>query len=114
MAFISGILFLIVSIIAFYIFAKKLLAIKRNIQLGRPVDLNDQPLARWKNVFLLALGQKKMFRNIPVALFHLIVYVGFIIINIELLEIIIDGLFGTHRFFEPFLGAFYPFLINSF
>ncbi len=114
MAFISGIIFLIVSIIAFYIFAKKLLAIKRNIQLGRPVDLNDQPLARWKNVFLLALGQKKMFRNIPVALFHLIVYVGFIIINIELLEIIIDGLFGTHRFFEPFLGAFYPFLINSF
>ncbi|MEY4458981.1 MAG: hypothetical protein RIT38_186, partial [Bacteroidota bacterium] len=91
-----------------------MLAIKRNIQLGRPVDLNDQPLARWKNVFLLALGQKKMFRNIPVALLHLIVYVGFIIINIELLEIIIDGLFGTHRFFEPFLGAFYPFLINSF
>ncbi len=114
MAFISGIIFLIVSIIAFYIFAKKLLAIKRNIQLGRPVDLNDQPLARWKNVFLLALGQKKMFRNIPVALLHLIVYVGFIIINIELLEIIIDGLFGTHRFFEPFLGACYPFLINSF
>jgi heterodisulfide reductase subunit C len=114
MAFISGIIFLIVSIIAFYIFAKKLLAIKRNIQLGRPVDLKDQPLARWKNVFLLALGQKKMFRNIPVALLHLIVYVGFIIINIELLEIIIDGLFGTHRFFEPFLGACYPFLINSF
>lgn len=114
MAFISGIIFLIVSIIAFYIFAKKLLAIKRNIQLGRPVDLNGQPLARWRNVFLLALGQKKMFRNIPVALLHLIVYVGFIIINIELLEIIIDGLFGTHRFFEPFLGACYPFLINSF
>ena len=64
MAFISGILFLIVSIIAFSIFAKKLLAIKRNIQLGRPVDLNDQPLARWKNVFLLAFGQKKMFKNV--------------------------------------------------
>jgi ferredoxin len=114
MEFISGIIFLVLSVIAFYSFTKKLLQIKRNINLGRPVEINDQPIARWKNVFLLALGQKKMFRNIPVALLHLIVYVGFIIINIELLEIIIDGLFGTHRFFEPFLGSCYPFLINSF
>ncbi|MBP5999084.1 MAG: (Fe-S)-binding protein [Sediminibacterium sp.] len=114
MEFISGIIFLILSVFAFYSFAKKLLQIGRNIHLGRPVAINDQPLERWKNVFLLALGQKKMFRNIPVALMHLIVYVGFIIINIELLEIIIDGLFGTHRFFAPYLGAFYPFLINSF
>ena len=114
MEYISGIIFLILSVIAFYSFAKKLLIIKRNIHLGRPVELNDQPLERWKNVFLLALGQKKMFRNVPVALMHLIVYVGFIIINIELLEIIIDGILGTHRFFEPFLGAFYPLLINIF
>ncbi len=114
MEFISGIIFLVLSVIAFYSFTKKLLQIKRNINLGRPVEINDQPIERWKNVFLLALGQKKMFRNIPVALLHLIVYVGFIIINIELLEIIIDGLFGTHRFFEPFLGSCYPFLINSF
>ena len=114
MEFISGIVFSILSVIAFYIFAKKLLTIKRNIQLGRPVELNDQPIARWKNVFLLALGQKKMFRNIPVALLHLMLYVGFIIINIELLEIIIDGIFGTHRFFMPYLGVLYPILINSF
>jgi heterodisulfide reductase subunit C len=114
MAFISGIVFSILSVIAFYIFGKKLLTIKRNIQLGRPVELNDQPIARWKNVFLLALGQKKMFRNIPVAVLHLILYVGFIIINTELLEIIIDGIFGTHRFFKPYLGALYPILINSF
>jgi heterodisulfide reductase subunit C len=114
MEFISGIIFLILSVIAFYIFAKKLLTIKRNIHLGRPVALNDQPMARWKNVFLLALGQKKMFRNIPVALLHIILYVGFIIINIELLEIIVDGILGTHRFFEPFLGLLYPYLINSF
>jgi ferredoxin len=114
MEFISGIVFSILSVIAFYIFAKKLLTIKRNIHLGRPVELKDQPIARWKNVFLLALGQKKMFRNIPVALLHLILYVGFIIINTELLEIIIDGIFGTHRFFKPFLGALYPILINSF
>jgi heterodisulfide reductase subunit C len=114
MEFISGIIFLILSVIAFYIFGKKILTIKRNIHLGRPVELNDQPIARWKNVFLLALGQKKMFRNIPVALLHLILYVGFIIINIELLEIVIDGIIGTHRFFQPFLGGLYPFLINSF
>jgi heterodisulfide reductase subunit C len=114
MEFISSIIFLLLTVIAFYIFAKKILRIKRNIHLGRPVELNDQPIARWKNVFLLALGQKKMFRNIPVALLHLILYVGFIIINIELLEIIIDGIAGTHRFFAPFLGGLYPFLINSF
>ena len=114
MEFISSIIFLLLTVIAFYIFAKKLLTIKRNIHLGRSIELNDQPLARWKNVFLLALGQKKMFRNIPVALLHLILYVGFVIINIELLEIIIDGIAGTHRFFAPFLGGLYPFLINSF
>ncbi len=114
MEFISSIIFLLLTVIAFYIFAKKLLTIKRNIHLGRSIELNDQPLARWKNVFLLALGQKKMFRNIPVALLHVILYVGFVIINIELLEIIVDGIFGTHRFFEPFLGVLYPILINSF
>ena len=114
MEFISGIVFSILSVIAFYIFGKKLLTIKRNIHLGRSIELNDQPLARWKNVFMLALGQKKMFRNIPVAVLHLILYVGFIIINTELLEIIIDGIFGTHRFFKPFLGTLYPILINSF
>jgi heterodisulfide reductase subunit C len=114
MEFISNIIFLLLTVIAFYIFAKKILRIKRNIHLGRSIELNDQPIARWKNVFLLALGQKKMFRNIPVALLHLIIYVGFIIINIELLEIIIDGIAGTHRFFAPFLGGLYPFLINSF
>jgi len=114
MELISGIIFLILSVIAFYIFGKKILTIKRNIHLGRPVELNDQPNARWKNVFLLALGQKKMFQNIPVALLHLILYVGFIIINTELLEIIIDGIFGTHRFFKPYLGFLYPILINSF
>jgi heterodisulfide reductase subunit C len=114
MEFISSIIFILLTVIAFYIFAKKLGTIKRNIHLGRSTELNDQPLARWKNVFLLALGQKKMFRNIPVALLHLILYVGFIIINIELLEIIMDGIVGTHRIFAPFLGGLYPFLINSF
>ena len=114
MEFISGIIFLVLSVIAFFSFTKKLLEIKRNINLGRPLEINDQPIERWKNVFLLALGQKKMFRNIPVALLHLIVYVGFIIINIELLEIIIDGITGKHRVFLPFIGSYYSLFINVF
>jgi len=82
--------------------------------MGKDFSANDEPIARWKNVFLLALGQKKMFRNPMVAVLHLFVYVGFIVINIELLEIVIDGLLGTHRLFEPYLGASYTVLINIF
>src|SRR5262249_44736749 len=77
-------------------------------------DLSDNPGLRWKNVLLLAFGQKKMFRNPLVAVLHFFVYAGFIIINIEVLEIMLDGIFGTHRLFSPMLGGFYTFLINSF
>ncbi len=106
--------FVIVTILAFFLFGKKILSIRKNILLGKDINLNDQPAKRWKNVFLLALGQKKMFRNPLVAILHLIVYVGFIIINIELLEIIVDGISGGHRVFAPYLGACYAYLINSF
>jgi ferredoxin len=82
--------------------------------LGRPEDLTDNPKERWKNMILLALGQKKMFANPTVAILHLILYAGFIIINIEVLEILIDGITGYHRIFREPLGAFYSFLINSF
>ncbi len=88
--------------------------IRRNILLGKDEDRSDNPGARWKNVLLLAFGQKKMFRNPLVAIMHLFVYVGFVIINIEVLEIGLDGLLGTHRLFLPALGGFYNFLINSF
>ena len=106
--------FVIVTVLAFSLFGKKLLSIRKNILLGKDINLNDQPIKRWKNVFLLALGQKKMFRNPLVAFLHLIIYVGFIIINIELLEIIVDGISGGHRVFAPYLGAYYAYLINSF
>ena len=76
--------------------------------------MNDEPGARWKNVLLLAFGQKKMFRNPLVAFLHLFVYVGFVIINIEILEIIVDGLTGKHRIFAPYLAGLYPILINAF
>jgi heterodisulfide reductase subunit C len=114
MAIISELLFSITTIIALFFFSRQLLTIKRNISIGKELDLSDQPARRWKNVLLLALGQKKMFRNPLVAILHIIVYVGFIIINIELLEIIVDGVTGHHRLFSHFLGSFYNFLINSF
>lgn len=101
--------------VAVFIFYKKAAALRRNIFLGREVSINDNPSARWRNVLLLALGQKKMFQNPFVGVMHFIIYAGFIIINLEMLEIVLDGILGTHRLFLPWLGAgFYSFLINSF
>jgi heterodisulfide reductase subunit C len=114
MEYLPQILFALLITAGSVLFTRNLLRIRRNILLGRPEALNDQKGLRWKNVMILALGQKKMFRNIPVALMHLIIYVGFIIINIELLEIVLDGLLGTHRLFRDSLGSCYTFLINSF
>lgn len=114
MQLIQQILFILVTFIAIYLFAKKISEIRRNILLGKDEDLNDRPNERWRNLILNALGQKKMFQNIPVAILHFFVYAGFIIINIEILEIIIDGIAGTHRFFYSFLGNIYAFLINIF
>ena len=108
------ILFILISGIAILLFAKKAKEIIRNINLGRDENLNNNSGMRWKNVLLLAFGQKKMFRNPLVAVMHFFVYAGFIIINIEVLEIVLDGIAGTHRLFAPMLGAFYTFLINSF
>jgi heterodisulfide reductase subunit C len=114
MALIAQLAFSLITGIAFFFFGRKLMNIKRNIFLGKSLEIKDAPAKRWRNVLILALGQKKMFRNPLVAILHLFVYVGFIIINIELLEIIVDGIAGTHRIFKPYLGSFYDFLINSF
>lgn len=97
-----------------WFFSKKAKEIRRNILLGVDEDLTDNKPQRWKNMLLLAFGQKKMFKNPLVAVLHLFIYVGFIIINIEVLEIVLDGLLGTHRLFLPALGSFYTFLINVF
>lgn len=85
----------------------------RNIRLGRAEDRTDNPVARWRTMLLVAFGQKKMFKRPFAALLHLFVYLGFVIINIEMLEIVIDGLFGTHRIFAG-LGVAYDFLISAF
>ncbi len=108
------IIFVLISAVAIWLFSKKVKEISRNIKLGRDEDLNDRPSQRWRNVLLLAFGQKKMFRNPLVAVLHFFVYAGFIIINIEVLEIVLDGLLGTHRLFLKPLGSLYPLLINCF
>lgn len=108
------ILFVAILAAAVWLFTKNIMTIRRNIFLGRKEDFSDNPGLRWKNVMLLALGQKKMFKNPLVAVMHLVIYAGFIIINIEVLEIVLDGILGTHRLFFPLLGGFYTFLINCF
>lgn len=108
------IFFILVTLFAILLFAKKTRQVRRNILLGVDENLSDHPSDRWRNVLLLALGQKKMFRNPLVAILHLIIYAGFLIINIEVLEIAVDGLIGTHRIFSSALGILYPLLINSF
>ena len=114
MQILQQILFVLVSIISIWLFTKKVKEISRNIKLGRDEDFSDNKSLRWKNVLLLAFGQKKMFKNPLVAVLHFFVYAGFIIINIEVLEIVLDGIFGTHRLFAKPLGSFYTFLINAF
>ncbi len=114
MHILQQLLFLIILGTAIFLFARKAKYITRNILLGRDVDLSDNKRERWRNVILLALGQKKMFRYPLVAFMHFIIYAGFIIINIEVLEIVLDGIFGTHRLFAKPLGMAYTGLINSF
>lgn len=93
---------------------RRIRQIRHNILLGRPENLSDQPAERWKTMLLVAFGQKKMFKRWIPAVLHLFIYVGFILINLEVLEIILDGLLGTHRLFAPALGGFYTFLISFF
>jgi hypothetical protein len=99
---------------ATWLFSRKISAIRRNILLGKDENFTDRSGERWKNLLLLAFGQKKMFKNPLVAVMHFVIYAGFIIINIEVLEIVLDGIFGTHRLFAGMLGGFYAALINSF
>lgn len=114
MQIVQQVLFAICLGAAILFFSKKVKEIRRNILIGLDEDLTDNPSQRWKNMLLLAFGQKKMFKNPLVAILHLFVYVGFVVINIEVLEIVLDGLLGTHRLFLSTLGGIYTFLINAF
>jgi heterodisulfide reductase subunit C len=113
MGYLDNILFAIILILGFGFFTLNIRKIIRNIKLGKDINRSDNPLFRWKNMAMIALGQSKMVKRPIAGVLHIIVYIGFVIINIELLEIIIDGLFGTHRVFS-FLGTFYDILIGSF
>ncbi len=113
MQLVQQILFIVLIAAAIWLFVKKTKFILRNINLGRDEKFESHP-ERWKNVLLIAFGQKRMFDKPLVALLHFAVYAGFLIINIEILEIILDGIFGTHRLFSPYLGDFYSFVINFF
>lgn len=102
-----------ILIAALSMFARNLSRIGRNIHLGKPEARNDRPAERWALMTRVALGQSKMVARPVAGIMHLLIYAGFIIINLEVLEIVIDGLFGTHRI-GAFLGGFYDFLIGSF
>ncbi|MFK7812435.1 MAG: 4Fe-4S dicluster domain-containing protein [Maribacter sp.] len=115
MQYLPNILFAIVLVVGIGFFAKNILKLRRNINLGKDVDVSDKKPQRWKNMAKIALGQTKMVVRPIAGFLHVIVYIGFIIINIEVLEIIIDGLFGTHRIGLTVLNkSVYGFLIGSF
>ncbi len=113
MEYLPNIVFAIALIVGIGFFARNVKKLSRNIKLGKDVDVSDNKSQRWKNMAKIALGQTKMVVRPIAGIMHIIVYVGFIIINIEVLEIILDGLLGTHRLFSP-LGSLYNFLIGSF
>lgn len=110
MQYIDNIIFLILLVAGFGLFAKSLLKIYRNIRLGHEINRNDRKSERWSTMARVAMGQSKMVKRPVAGVLHLFVYVGFVIINIELIEIIVDGLFGTHRFLASVFGnGFYSF-----
>ncbi len=111
---IGQLLFLVILIAATYLFTKNVLKIRRNILLGKDTDRSDQPARRWKIMVKVALGQSKMGKRPLAAVMHFFIYVGFIVINIEVLEILIDGVFGSHRIFSKPLGSLYGLLIGGF
>ncbi len=111
---ISQILFVLILAAAIYLFSKNAGKVRRNILLGRDVNRSDRPAERWLVMAKIALGQTKMTKRPVAAVMHFFIYIGFIIINIEVLEIMIDGIFGSHRIFSKPLGSLYGLLIGGF
>jgi heterodisulfide reductase subunit C len=111
---ISQILFVLILAVAIYLFRKNAGKVRRNILLGRDVNRSDRPAERWLVMAKVALGQTKMTKRPVAAVMHFFIYIGFIIINLEVLEIMIDGIFGSHRIFSKPLGSLYGLLIGGF
>ena len=115
MDYLPNIFFAIALFVGIGFFVMNILKLIRNIKLGKDIDRSDCKIERWKNMARIALGQSKMVSRPFAGFLHVIVYIGFVVINIEVLEIVIDGLFGTHRVFQPLLGnTIYGFLIGTF
>ena len=113
-AYIPNIAFAVLFVVLVGLFTRNVRRIIRNIKLGNATNRSDQPKKRWLHMARIALGQSKMVRKPLSGALHVIVYVGFVVINIELLEIILDGFLGTHRVFAPYLGGVYDVLIFTF
>ncbi|HYH56383.1 MAG TPA: (Fe-S)-binding protein [Anseongella sp.] len=111
---VAQVIFIVILLAAAGLFARNVGKIRRNIRLGRKVDRSDRKAERWKVMAGVALGQSKMVKRPVAGILHILIYAGFIIINIEVLEIVIDGIFGTHRVFAGPLGGVYTALIASF
>jgi len=115
MQYIPNLIFTLLAVISVGFFVKNVRKLKRNICLGKDINRSDKPKERWSNMIKIALGQSKMVKRPVSGFLHIIVYIGFVIINIEVLEIILDGILGTHRLFLPLLGEnLYGFLIGTF
>jgi len=115
MDYLPNIFFAIALFVGIGFFVMNILKLIRNIKLGKDIDRSDRKIERWKNMARIALGQSKMVSRPFAGFLHVIVYIGFVVINIEVLEIVIDGLFGTHRVFQPLFGnSIYGFLIGTF
>ena len=113
MTFLPNIIFGIILVAGIGFFVRNIQRLRRNIKLGVDIPIEGPSKQRWANMARIALGQSKMVRRPISGLLHIIVYLGFIIINIEVLEIVIDGLFGTHRIFSS-IGSIYGILIGTF
>ncbi|MCF0056510.1 (Fe-S)-binding protein [Dyadobacter sp. CY356] len=114
MVIIQQIIFLAILGIVGWLIFKRASLIRNTILLGRDEDRTDQPAMRFATMLRVAFGQKKMFDRPLIGVMHFVVYAGFLLINIEVLEIVLDGILGKHRLFAPFLGSFYTFLISFF
>lgn len=109
---ITALVFVVVAGLSIGYAARNFWQIRQNILLGQPEAITGATAVRWRNVALVALGQSKMFKRWLPAVFHLFIYLAFVVTQVELVEIFVDGLFGTHRFFQPYLGGFYTFVIG--
>ncbi len=111
---IQQVAFVLVLLTFAYFIRQRVQLIRRGIKLGKATPITGEVSSRWKNMLLIAFGQKKMFKRVIPAILHLFIYVGFLVINLEVLEFVIDGISGTHRIFAPYLGQVYPVLMNIF